>query len=261
MEDKELQNDDDYSKELENDDENSNELQKDDECSKESQKDDDCSKELQKDDEYSIELKNLFKARKNLFNMLKARGYEIPDESYEKTIEDLHKTMGDLTDPTDTSIYSFLCGKEINGVKVKDEGICGMFVRDLKVNSDTMHRIISKLNDSECSKAIVVYRGIITPTAFKVRTMILSAIDIQMFRELDLCVDITEHEYVPKHEILSKEEKDALFKKYQISKKQLPKIKSADPVARYYGLKADDVVKITRPSLTGGKYVTYRITI
>ena len=73
--------------------------------------------------------------------------------------------------------------------------------------------------------------------------------------------DVTEHELVPKHEILSEEEAEEVLDDFDIESYQLPKLKEKDPVAKAIGAEAGNVVKITRNSPTAGKSVAYRLVI
>lgn len=75
--------------------------------------------------------------------------------------------------------------------------------------------------------------------------------------------NILNHEFVPKHTILSEEEKNDFLKKYNITdnKKQIPQISRFDPVAQAIFMKPGDVTKIIRPSKTAITGIYYRYCI
>ncbi len=63
--------------------------------------------------------------------------------------------------------------------------------------------------------------------------------------------NILEHQYVPKHIIITEEEEKELFKRYNIvNVKKLPEISRFDPVAQAIGMRPGEICRIERPSKT-----------
>ena len=73
--------------------------------------------------------------------------------------------------------------------------------------------------------------------------------------------NILEHELVPEHMILSKEEAKEVLDKYNAKAEQLPKILSTDPAIKAIGAKKGDIIKIIRKSKTAKKAIAYRVVI
>ena len=72
-------------------------------------------------------------------------------------------------------------------------------------------------------------------------------------------IDIQEHMLVPTHEIMTEDEIVDEFSDVEYDFKNLPKIRSEDPVVKAIDAKPGDVLRITRESQTAGVFVTYRI--
>jgi DNA-directed RNA polymerase subunit H len=73
-----------------------------------------------------------------------------------------------------------------------------------------------------------------------------------------LSIDVLEHNLVPKMKVIGENDKEKLLKKYGISVKDLPMMRSDDPCAKALGAESGDVVRISRNDPTGS-YDYYRL--
>jgi DNA-directed RNA polymerase subunit H len=72
---------------------------------------------------------------------------------------------------------------------------------------------------------------------------------------------VTTHQLVPKHEVLTQDEKKEVMEMFNIDKEKLPKILDSDPVCKDIGAKKGDVLRIRRKSETAGENVYYRVVV
>lgn len=139
---------------------------------------------------------------------------------------------------------------EIGTVRVKFNGDNSIGVKHVRTFT---HEIV----DEHFYTGILITAIPVSSACHKLTSSIAPQI-MEIFQESDLLVNITQHELVPKHVLLSHQEKKELLERYRLKPNQLPRIMKDDPVARYLGLRRGDVVKIIRKSTTAGRYASYR---
>ncbi len=134
------------------------------------------------------------------------------------------------------------------------------FLPDQNIGIKQMRNFAQHIDSHKFATGILITTVPITAAALKIIPTVLPA-RIETFLESDLLVNITHHELVPKHVLLSPEEKAKLLERYRLKESQLPRIQVGDPVAKYLGLRRGQVVKIIRKSETAGRYASYRWAI
>jgi DNA-directed RNA polymerase I, II, and III subunit RPABC1 len=196
----------------------------------------------------------LFRIRKTVCKMLNARGYLVAQAELDRDKDSFTEEFGE--DPRrDALTLQFDLRED------PTQHIFVFFPDEEKVGVKTIKEYAKRMKDEQVNRAIVVQQSL-TPFA---RQSLLECqaqkFYIEQFQEAELLVNITDHVLVPEHILLSDEQKRVLLDRYKVKETQLPRIQMHDPVARYFGMRRGQVVRIIRPSETAGRYVTYRLCV
>ncbi|KAL6009848.1 DNA-directed RNA polymerases II and IV subunit 5A [Asimina triloba] len=195
------------------------------------------------------EVKKLFRIRHIILQMLKDRGYLVVDSEINMKLHEFVNKLGGEGNVKRENLIIFKA-------KRTDETD-----REPKVGVKTMKTYASRMKDENVYKAIIVVQKNLTPFARTCINEISSKYILEVFQDAELLINIKDHELIPEHQLLTSAEKKTLLERYTLKETQLPRIQISDPIARYYGLKRGEVVKIIRPSETAGRYVTYRYVV
>jgi len=217
----------------------------------------------------------LWRAWRTVHEMVQDRGYELAEEEVKISLEEFknkytgndgtidRKNMNFSARPSDEMMIRYANPVHANGSQAPPDigTIWVEFLPDSSVGIKQMRNFAQHLSANNFHTGILITNVNITPAALKIIPAVASETKIECFVEQDLLVNITHHELVPKHVLLSKLEKAKLLERYRLKDTQLPRIQVGDPVARYFGLRRGQVVKIIRKSETAGRYASYRLCV
>jgi DNA-directed RNA polymerase subunit H (RpoH/RPB5) len=153
--------------------------------------------------------------------MLKDRGYNVSVDC---------RTVGDITYKIEQNHHVLIGETSKNSVVLYFHNEDRVGVKQLRSWND--------MNEG-CDIVIVSLEG---PTAFTKKEADQYYPNIQFFTFKELCVNITRHSLVPKHEKIGVDEVE-----YQVGlAEEWPKLYTNDAIAQYYNYKKGDLIRITR---------------
>jgi len=120
-----------------------------------------------------------------------------------------------------------------------------------------INQLKKAMKEEEVERGIVITSGRYTQTA---KTNAAKK-HIELIPRIFPAFNIFDHAMVPKHEIMTQEEKQKLLDGYRVKPYQLPRIKASDPAAKAIGARPGDIIRIIRDSQTAGKYTAYRYVV
>lgn len=180
-------------------------------------------------------MRKLFRMYKTISEMLIDRGYNI-DKTENKVFEYTFQEFLDNEDILLTTIT-------IKPLNPNDKNLMIFFSQEETMGIKPVQNILSSLKDNNSDHAILILKKSLTPFA---RKMISdnNEFRIEIFEQEDLIVNITKHPYASKHIILTNDQKIEFFKTSRLQESQIPRILSSDPIAKYYGIKRGQLIKI-----------------
>ena len=155
----------------------------------------------------------------------------------------------------------------LNNIKDKGDLTYGVKASngDLYAIKIVYHRISATGKQSiisEFFKEYAQYKKIIIARDFNNKIVdYVSKQHTQIFKESSMLSDIRYYKDQPKFELLSPKEMEQVKLEYNMTDYTTKKMIRSDPMARYFGLKKGDVIRIIRPSPTSGEAIDYRIVM
>jgi DNA-directed RNA polymerase subunit H (RpoH/RPB5) len=203
-----------------------------------------------------ISIMTIYKSRQHLLDILSEYGYDVSE----------------YTNFSLSHVAAMIDNKQLNLLlQSKKNKVYVIYKLDTKLNAkDGLSEHLESLFYNESAilskedNVIVVYKSEPNDTLhgmleniWNEQGILVSILNIERLQ-----FNIIKHEHVPKHTILDDNEKDELFKKYNIkSNADLPVISRFDPVASVMCMRPGQVCSIERKSKTAVTTMYYRVCV
>jgi DNA-directed RNA polymerase subunit H (RpoH/RPB5) len=230
-------------------------------------------------------ISRLYTARKTILELLSSRGYDV--EGYanfgvnEVNAMNTHKQLDMLVEKKSEHNKSKGSTKSKNVGGGENEKTYVKFHLEKTLSIGHINDLIEDLYDlgvggeiggsglsANANDTVLTEKDtliIITKQEVKTMGQVLNQLFLKgrfiVLLSLDrLQFNILNHQYVPRHTIMSDDEVDELMKRYNIlDKSQLPDISRYDPVALAIGMRPGEVCRIDRPSKSAINSLYYRV--
>lgn len=199
-------------------------------------------------------IQQIYKSRNNLIDILQERNFNVSDYN-EFSINEINimvtNNQLDLllqnTSNSQKIFVKYYLGKSLRPNNINDivEDIFNLETI-LSKNDELLIIVKDDINDSIKSTLVQIWNE------HKIYVSIISIKRLQF--------NILKHTLVPKHSVLTDDEKIAIKQEYNITNdSKFPEISRFDPVATTIGLKPEQLCEITRPSKTAITSKYYRL--
>lgn len=221
----------------------------------------------------------LFKSRGNLLKMLDNRGCDT--KKYQNYTKDELAALlsshiqGKYTTSDDQGPLDIMVAQKNKATGQYDRRVFIKYRMDPKMmKKDTIIKQVAaifetqKLDNEKDTLIILNSKAVFLKPGGKddsvqtvVNRCLLTGMFVQIFGMENFLIDIASNQYVPKHTLLTDKQVLEVVKKYNISSKNMPKIKREDPMAKYIGARPGQVVRIDTFNPTNGTEPMYRYVI
>ena len=206
-----------------------------------------------------------YKSVKNTLIMLHNRGYLVYNEdkvhnNHELIDKELEEMLGNIS----TFDETYDDGMNFIFEKTDKSKVYLLLFKNITKKKDILQKITNICEDNPIHN--IVCLGIEFPKNIQYDLSDKFKRHIEFFTIDELKIDVIRHELVPKHILLTLEEKTKFIGERKYKESELPKILITDRICRYYGGINGDLFKILRNNMTdrnrtSGSGIYYRIVV